>query len=1181
MRYPKYSALRWGKQTVTCALGFLLLVGTGLAQTQAPIRAQAQNDQESDVESRVSFSAATLTDILQHEPGLLLQVKKLLVRKAYEQGRLLDPEDLTDDALFRLLREDDNIRILATQEVVRREYVRAKPTRQEQDELAVERINNPEKSASPVETEKVPQSQEEKYWAQHEELSQRQRSMPSSNFPSEENSGTVSQPNVRPYNAQPPEESPGPSSRPTDDQRRRDLAGMQPRDQDSYDLPLSQGSSALTRVAPEDLPGLLSASMNDARGSGRSLEPDGLLSEGAARSGSAASSLRPYSPDTGLSRHDATSASSLSVPNRWPSRNSKMPEVDARVSRSVPPVDDHPVIRHRVNPYADVPSLYDLYTQVSKRTPVLARFGEDVFENGTGNFDELPMDLPVGPDYVLGPGDGLSIELWGGVSQRLQRVVDREGRVTLPEAGAIPVTGRTLGDVQQLVQTVLRTEFRDVQADVSLARLRTVRVYIVGDVQRPGAYDVSSLSTALNALYLAGGPTSRGSLRLLRHYRGEQMLDEIDVYDLLLHGVRASLQRLQAGDTILVPPLGAEVTVEGMVRRPAIYELRHEVDLAEALELAGGVLNTGTLRHVEVERVVAHESRTMLKLDVPENSNQETVTQALEDFKIQDGDKIRISPILAYSEKTVYLDGHVFHPGKYAYREGMRVADLIKSFNDLLPEPSQRHAEIIRLNPPDYTPTVIAFNLADALSGKEQNLPLKAFDTVRIFGRYDFEDPPVINVSGEVRDPGEHVTNGETHMRDAVYLAGGVTPDALLNDAQIFRQTADGKLKVLSVNLQKALAGEAADNVPLEPKDRIFIHRNLSRSDPASVKIEGEVARPGKYPLGEDMSAVGLVRLAGGLKRGAFTEAADLTRYTVEDGSKVIGEHLSVPIGRALAGEADTDTRLHDGDVLTIRQLAGWTDVGSVIAVKGEVMHPGEYGIQEGERLSSVLARAGGLRADAYPYGAILERTQLRELSEKTRADLIRQVREQQVSFKLLPDTPDPEDKLSKDATLQQWHATLEQLQNTPPQGRLVIRISKDVRKWANTSADIEVRAGDMLFIPKTPNYVMVNGQVYNPTAVAYRPGKSAGWYLRQGGGPNNMANKKAIVVVRADGSVIGGSGSGGWFTGDVLTAELRPGDMVFVPEKALGGTQAWKNTLQAAQLLSSVAIAVSVGLGF
>ena len=133
-----------------------------------------------------------------------------------------------------------------------------------------------------------------------------------------------------------------------------------------------------------------------------------------------------------------------------------------------------------------------------------------------------------------------------------------------------------------------------------------------------------------------------------------------------------------------------------------------------------------------------------------------------------------------------------------------------------------------------------------------QNVMLQPFDTVRIFGRYDFEDPPLITVSGEVRHPGEHVTNGATRLRDAVYLAGGITQDALLTDAQVFRRTADGKLKVLSVNLERALAGDAADNVPLEPKDRIFIHRNLSKVDPPTVKIEGEVARPGKYPLGED-----------------------------------------------------------------------------------------------------------------------------------------------------------------------------------------------------------------------------------------------------------------------------------------------------------------------------------------
>jgi protein involved in polysaccharide export with SLBB domain len=1213
----RYEFPLWRKPAATVAFGLLLLLGT------EPEKALAQRDpragsQERDREAReqgplVSLSAATITAILSREPGLLLEVKRVLVRKAYEQGRLLDPADLTDDALFQLLREDDNIRDLATQEIEEREYVRAKPTRSEMEKDRIERLPASETPATAAGggTATPRPSDEERYWARHEQQETEPGTAGTLDAPGRDgfSKDGFSEPEAEP-NAPPPNFPMGPPGGlpAPDDRRWQSLAGVQPQNRDSYEgAPAEAG--ALPRISPEGMPGLLSASLDESGAAPQRLNsaaasaPTGFSESGSASHPGANLSRAPgYAPaDAGLSP--------------WATG------LDTRTRRLVPSPaeDDHPAIRRRANPYAGVPSLYDLYAQVSRRSPVLARFGEDIFRNGTGNFDELPMDLPVGPDYVLGPGDGLSIELWGGVSQHLQRVVDREGRVALPEAGAVEVTGRSLGEVQQLVQGVLRREFRDVHADVSLARLRTVRVYVVGDVLRPGAYDVSSLSTALNALYQAGGPTARGSLRILRLYRGPQLTGEIDLYDLLLHGVRSSLGRLQAGDTIMVPPLGAELTVEGMVRRPAIYELNHESNLAEALELAGGVLTTGTLRHIEVERVIAHQSRSMLRLDLPENDlaendlpgndppanapsqsgNPPTVTGVLEGFKIQDGDRIRISPILPYSEQTVYLDGHVTHPGKHAYREGMRIRDLIGSYADLLPEPAPRHAEIIRLAPPDYAPQVIAFNLADALTGpaagqgssangrrepgpeSAQNVTLKPFDTVRIFGRYDFEDPPVITVSGEVRLPGKHVTNGETHLRDAVYLAGGVTPDALLGDTQVFRRTADGKLKVLSVNLGRALAGDNADNIPLEPKDRVFIHRNLSKVDPPTVKIEGEVARPGKYPLGEDMSAAELVRLAGGLTRGAFTEAADLTRYTVENGAQVMGEHVAVPIARALAGEADTDMRLHDGDVLTIRQLAGWNDIGSLITVKGEVMHPGDYGIQEGERLSSVIARAGGLRADAYPYGAILERRQVRELEAKNRADLIQQVEGEEASFKLMPDTGDAEEKLAKDAALQQWHATLEELKNTPPAGRLVIHISKDLGRWANTPADLNIRAGDRLFIPKTPNYIVVNGQVYNPTAITYRPGKSAGWYLGQAGGPTNMANRKAVFVVRADGSVVGGKGGGEWFIGDVLSAELRPGDLVFVPAKALGGPPLWKNTLQAAQLLSSVAVAVSVGHGF
>ena len=411
---------------------------------------------------------------------------------------------------------------------------------------------------------------------------------------------------------------------------------------------------------------------------------------------------------------------------------------------------------------------------------------------------------------------------------------------------------------------------------------------------------MSSLSTPLNAVYQAGGPTGRGSLRILRHYRGKQLVQQTDVYDLLLHGIRGGVEGLQPGDTILVPPLGAEVAVEGMVRRPAIYELNGEKTLAEILLLAGGVLQSGTLRHVDVERVETHVSRSMLRLDITEDNGGSSAVQALEAFEVRDGDRIKISPILPYADKTVYLAGHVVRPGKFAYQDGMKITDIIKSYSDLMPEPYKRHAEIVRLNPPDFTPTVLAFNLENALAGKDQDIPLRPFDTIRVFGRFDFEDQPEVTISGEVRHPGQHVTNGATRLRDAVYLAGGATRDAELADAQVFRRRVNGKLEVIGVNLTRAMEGDERDNILLEPKDQLIIHKNPARSDPAAVKVEGEVAQPGRYPLGDGMTAADLVRVAGGLKRGAYTEVADLMRYEIGGGTNITGQRAGP--NRASAG---------------------------------------------------------------------------------------------------------------------------------------------------------------------------------------------------------------------------------------------------------------------------------------
>ncbi len=1127
---------------------------------------KSRADMEAD--QMVSLSADKIIEILRNEPGLLLQVKKMLVKKAFEQGRILESSDLTDDSLFRLLRDDDNIRVLATREIEDRFYIRAKPTLEEMQrermrlqQHGLVRAGNPTPSVTNP-TAEIKMNQEDKFWSIHDR-------------------------DLEMYQPIKPEATPKPATPPADsvpENPARDVQRTSLQDQDFYD---GIDVAGMSRISPDQLSTLLNtsapggglASLQGGAGARGGLGGFGDSSMlGGAGLGGSSSGQMDLDLLQGLaggaqlpssSQNEAQSVADLTLPSSLERQRRQRPLSEMGLDKTR--------IGHRPNPYANVPSLYDLYSQVSPRPPVLERFGMDIFRNNSGNLESLPMDLPVGPDYVLGPGDGVTVDLWGGVSQRLRRTVDREGRLALPEVGTIPVSGRNLGDVQRLVQSALRSQFRDVEADVSLARIRTVRVYVVGDVAYPGAYDISSLSTAINALYAAGGPTTRGSLRHLRQYRGKQLVQEIDAYDLLLHGVHGEMARIESGDSILVPPIGPQITLTGMVRRPAIYELADEKSLSQVLELAGGVLPSGTLRHVDLERVVAHDKRTMLQLDIPETDNAEAVNKALDDFQVQDGDSVRISPILPYADKTVYLDGHVFHPGKYPYRDGMKITDLIHSYGDLMPEPSQRHAEVIRLQPPDYTPMVIAFNLGSAMDGKADDVTLKPFDTIRVFGRYDFEDPPLVTVSGEVRDPGDHITNGVTRLRDAVYLAGGVTQEAELDDVQVFRKGDDGKLKVLSVNLAGALAGDTNSNLLLLPKDRVFIHRSQLKADPATVQVQGEVARPGRYPLGEGMTASDLVKLAGGFKRGAETETADLARYLSPDG-KAAGERQTVEIAKAMSGASDADPTLHDGDVLTIGQQPGFTDLGSVITIRGEVLHPGTYGIREGERLSAVLQRAGGLRSSAYPYGAILERTQVRELEEKTRADLIRHLQAEGNSLKLIPDT-DADQRMAKEASLAQWQAALDKLQNAPPNGRMVVHVSKDAKKWANTPADIEVRAGDVLTIPKTPNFVMVNGSVYNPTAVTYKPGRNAGWYLEQAGGPTNVANKKAMFLIRADGSVVGGRG--GLFTGGALDAEVRPGDMLVVPEKAYSGTTRWKSTLEAAQLAYAVGVAIQVARSF
>jgi protein involved in polysaccharide export with SLBB domain len=734
----------------------------------------------------------------------------------------------------------------------------------------------------------------------------------------------------------------------------------------------------------------------------------------------------------------------------------------------------------RPNPYPTLPSLKELYAQFPSSEVKLKRFGSEAFRNDRGNSNETPLDLPAGADFVLEPGDELILNLWGSLSRRLNCTVDRQGQMALPESGTIMVAGKSIGESQELIQRVLRGQFQDVHVELSLARIHSIRVYVVGDVQRRGAYDISALSTSLNALYAAGGATNRGSMRRVRQYRGQQLVREIDLYDLLLHGVHGEKERLLSGDTILVPPAGPQIAIGGMVRRPAIYELKDEQGLNEALNLAGGVLVAGDLHQINIERTEAHERHIMLSLqasgEVTNGGEGQASDVSNAAFHLQDGDRILVLPILPRNEKAIYLQGHAYRPGRYPYREGMTVADLLQSYDALLPEAAD-HAEIISLRAPDLRPSTTSFSLAEVLSGGNR-IPLKPFDVVRVYGRYEVDAP------------------------------------------QVF--------------------------------------------------IRGEVQRPGTYPLSQGMTLDGLIEMAGGFKRSAYRKKIDLGSYVVENGQKVLIRHQTVSLEDCAAAGQGPGVMLKPGDVVSVLQLAGWKDIGAAVTVDGEVMNSGTYAIEEGERLSSVLKRAGGFPANAYPQGAKLERVQVRELAEKNRMEMIHRIETSTPSVKVGLQSAQEQAGLMQSIHAQQ-EQVLASLRSHPASGRLVIDISSDIDRWENTAADIEMRAGDKLYIPKRPDFVLVTGQVYNATAIQFSPGRNAEWYLRRAGGVSQSGNKKAIFVMRADGSVASNRGRG--FGGRALSLRLQPGDSVVVPEKIVGGSQFWKNFMSTAQIMSSAAI--------
>ena len=389
----------------------------------------------------------------------------------------------------------------------------------------------------------------------------------------------------------------------------------------------------------------------------------------------------------------------------------------------------------------------------------------------------------MGRDYVLGPGDSLTIYVWGLVESVFNETVNRNGEIFVPRAGTLKVWGLTFEKAEQLIRDQLGKVYTGFQISVTLGRLRTIRVFVVGSVARPGSYVLSALSTVTNALFAAGGPSKQGTLRRIQLLRDNRALSEIDFYDFLLRGDKKGDVRLESGDTVFVPQIGPVVALVGRVNQPAIYELKTETRMADLLTLAGGVTPRGFLERVQLERFRANRERVVIDvnfLDFYQRGVQES------NPPLKNGDLVRVFPVDLRIYNAVSLEGLVKRPGRYELRLGMRVADLVIR-DELLPDAFLDRAEVVRVRE-DLGTEVIPFSIREAWAGKpEANLELKPLDRVVI--RSQMRPVEEVVVTGMVKRPGQYaITRGE-RLSNLIERAGGLEAGAFPRGAVFTRRS--------------------------------------------------------------------------------------------------------------------------------------------------------------------------------------------------------------------------------------------------------------------------------------------------------------------------------------------------------------------------------------------------------
>jgi polysaccharide biosynthesis/export protein len=701
----------------------------------------------------------------------------------------------------------------------------------------------------------------------------------------------------------------------------------------------------------------------------------------------------------------------------------------------------------------------------------LKPFGYDLFKGLPTTFAPV-SDIQVPIDYMVGPGDTMEVQLYGNDPAVYELTVQRDGRINFPKLGPIMVSNMSFDAARAAIEHRVSEQLTGSRVSVTMGDLRSIRVFVLGEAEKPGSYTVSGLSTMTNALFVSGGVKKIGSLRNIQLKRDGKLVTTLDLYDLLLRGDTHNDRQLLPGDVIFIPPIGRTVAIDGEVRRPAIYELKSEITVAQAVDVAGGLTPDADAKSGQLERILPSQLREMHNVDLTADIGRAT--------EVANGDKLRIPAIRPTLENSVVLTGHVFRPGQFEFRAGLRLSDVLGSFDELRPNADQHYIMIRREVPPDERIAVVSADLGRALRAK-----------------------------GSADDP-------ELRPRDKIF---------------VFDLSADRErvLMPLIRELELQATPEAPEQI---------------------VSVDGRVKAPGHYPLESTMRVSDLIRAGGSLEDAAFRGEAEITRYDVASGDSRKTELIPINLAAIRRGEAGADVPLKPYDILVIKPIPMWMEPGT-IELAGEVRFPGKYPIHQGEKLSSVLQRAGGLTDLAFAEGSVYireelkkrEKDQLELLANRLQSDLAALSLEAVVSSGA---TNNSAGAGTAAQSLQVGQELMSQLKDTKPVGRLVIDIDRVIKGPSGIPDDVILRNGDKLLIPKQTQEITILGEVQSPTSHVFEAGLTRDDYIARSGGTTQKADRKRIYVVRANGDVVSGQRFG-WFRRS-QSVQIRPGDTIVVP---------------------------------